>query len=153
MIESTAAGRPPAISTLEPYLRAAANRGLTLTALRREVLALLWRERGPIGTYGIVDELNRAGLRRAHPNSIHRTLNTLVGAGLVIPIVSWKKFLLSPDPGCTAWFVSLCDRCLASACTPATNLIDKLQSICGERAFAVRAVHLECVGRCARCNQ
>lgn len=152
MIESKAAGTPPEISTLEPYLRAAANRGLTLTALRREVLALLWRERAPIGTYGIVDKLNRSGLRRAHPNSIHRTLNALVGAGLVIPIASWKKFLISPDPGCAAWLVSLCDRCLASACAPATNLIEKLQSICGEREFAIRAVHLECLGRCARCN-
>lgn len=153
MAESMVASAPPATSTLKPYYDFAANRGLAITALRRDVLTLLWREAVPMGTYGIVAELNRSGLRRAHPNSIQRTLHTFVGAGLVVPITSWKKFLISPDPSCASWLINLCGRCLALACTPAATLIEQLHSICGEREFAVRTIHLECVGRCSECTQ
>jgi Fe2+ or Zn2+ uptake regulation protein len=105
-----------------------------------------------MSTYAIAGELDRSGLRKAHPNSVHRTLHALAEAGLVIPIASWKKYLISPDPGRAAWVVSLCDRCRAVVCTPATNLVERLQSICGPREFAIRTIHLECLGRCSRCN-
>ena len=40
------------------------KRGARLTALRREVLALVWRGHEPVGAYAILD-----ALRRSHPTA------------------------------------------------------------------------------------
>src|SRR3546814_5327185 len=57
-------------------------RGARLTALRREVLSILWSSHAPMGAYDVLAKLNEDG-RRAAPMTVYRAIDFLMEQGLV----------------------------------------------------------------------
>src|SRR5919204_1424092 len=68
------------------------ERGARLTALRREVLALVWRGHEPVGAYAILE-----ALRRSHPGAapptVYRALDFLIEHGLIHRIESLNAYV------------------------------------------------------------
>lgn len=137
----------------EAYCIVAEERGLDLTPLRLEVLSALWRSNEPMGAYDIVRELARAGFLKGYPNSVYRTLDTLIEAGLVVSIVSWKRFIISPDPSQLLWAINLCDRCGSRGCLPMQKVSDQIVYTAARERFQVDRIHIECIGICRDCAE
>jgi Fur family zinc uptake transcriptional regulator len=131
-----------------------AARGVRLTPIRRQVLALLVSGHRPIGAYEIMDRLAQNGPRPA-PITVYRALDFLMEQGLVHRIESRNAFLAcahNHDVSSSVAFL-ICDRCgtvgeiaAASATQP---LID------GARAsgFAPKMTVVEITGTCANCGK
>lgn len=141
----------PLTHPLETYCAIARDRGLDLTPLRLEVLKALWRSNGPMGAYGIAKQLTRPSARKAYANSVYRTLHTLADAGLIVPIVSWKRFIISPDPRRFHWTFNLCGECGSLACLPMGKVADEIASMGAREKFKVHRIHIECMGLCRAC--
>lgn len=148
MAEAAAAGgRLP----VEDYLAEGARRGVIWTALRSEVLHLIWSLDRPVGAYDAAARLS-GGDVRVHPTSVYRCLHCLRDAGLVIPVVSWNRYLLTPDPAVTLWGLLLCGSC--GACRP-VDLSGELGALEGRvkaQGHAPSTYTIECRGRCRRCD-
>jgi len=74
-----------------------ARRGTRLTAIRRRVLELVWRQHGPVGAYDIMELLGRGG-RRVAPPTVYRALDFLVENGLVHRIETQNAFVGCGEP-------------------------------------------------------
>ena len=143
---------PPQVRSLNTYCEIGRSRGLELTPLRMEVLTKLWEANQPMGAYGIAKELTRDGSDKAHANSVYRSLSRLAEAGLVVPIASWKRHLISPDPDQASWLVALCTNCSSLSCIPAVELGERINAICRDHSFANQTSYLECLGTCRACT-
>ena len=139
--------RPP----LDAYYRAFEARKVPPSALRREILSFLWHDGGAWGPYEIAARLSRDGAR-AHPNSVYRAIRSLEAARLVIPIVSWSRFLLSPDPDVAAWCAILCATCRRFAVTPMDEEGEALRLLAAAHGFRPEQLVIECSGRCPACR-
>lgn len=140
-------GRAP----LDAYYRAVEQRKVPWSALRGEILSLLWHSGTPWGPYEIAARLSRDGAR-GHPNSVYRALRSLETAGLVIPIVSWSRHLLSPDPAIGCWCVILCPDCRRFAVTPMAEQGAQLRTLAAGHRFRPEQIVIECTGRCRTCG-
>ncbi|CAA9532726.1 MAG: hypothetical protein AVDCRST_MAG23-1178 [uncultured Sphingosinicella sp.] len=139
-----------AVLPLEAYHEAGTARQVPWSALLRHVLALLWKSRLPWGAYAITEALGRSGTK-CHPNSIYRSLKTLQSARLVIPIVSWSRYIISPDPGIHSWGVILCSRCRNYAVVPLEDDGRLLWSVARGLSFRPEQSAIECHGKCTSC--
>ena len=128
-------------------------RGVQLTALRQEILELLWQSGGPTGAYDLIRALRRRVERPIGPPTVYQALEFLVAQGLIRRIESRNAYVVrshpeSPNP--SAFF--LCGRCGTSA-EFENPRIDRLLA---EDAVAIgflptRRV-LEVEGTCPRCR-
>lgn len=144
--------RPKRRLRFEDYVAHAAAGGLRMTERRRDVLRLIWNAARPIGAYEIAEQLGQNGAS-AHPAIVYRCLHRLAQAGLIIPILSWKRHVIAPVPGVGRWGVLLCSNC--RACTPV--------DLGGEHQLLIRRVHVagwtprtwsaEAEGLCRACRQ
>ena len=141
------AGRLP----FDAYLLRGEEAGLAWTAIRRAVLHLLWSAAAPLGAYQAAERLSTPA-RRVHPTSVYRALRGLVGAGLVVPIVTWKKYLISPDPGAARlWAALLCRSCEGCTLVELPDGRTELERRSAARGFAPRLCSAECEGICRAC--
>ncbi|MEO0575617.1 MAG: Fur family transcriptional regulator [Pseudomonadota bacterium] len=74
------------------------GKGLRLTAMRRQVLELVWSSHEPVGAYELLDALGRDGKRSAPP-TVYRALEFLRDAGLVHRLDSLNAFVGCASPG------------------------------------------------------
>jgi Fe2+ or Zn2+ uptake regulation protein len=90
--------------------------------------------------------------RRVHPTSVYRSLRCLVEAGLILPVVTWKKFLIAPDPGGGLWALLLCRAC--RSCTPVafSDECPELSQRLSRRGFVRRTCSAEAEGLCRGCT-
>lgn len=139
------------LPSLEDYHRIGEARNLSWSGLGRQILALLWKTRSPWGAYGIAESLGRHGPKK-HPNSVYRSMRKLEAARLVIPIVSWSRYVISPDPGVGAWGVILCSRCRNFAVIPMRDESESLWSLARGLNFRPEQAAIECIGRCGACS-
>lgn len=72
--------------------------GLKLTALRRQVLEIIWGSHHPIGAYDILQKLQKKGHKPAPPTA-YRALDFLVSSQLIHRIESLNSFIGCPSPG------------------------------------------------------
>lgn len=135
---------------IEDYLEAGAARGLKWTVLRLAVLDFLYRDRKPWGPYRISKEITRAGLL-CYPNSIYRVLYEMEKVGLIVPVVSAKGAIITPDPHCGDWSVFICATCEAALLEPLDNIAETLRAIAREQRFATTRLVVECSGTCSGC--
>jgi Fur family transcriptional regulator, zinc uptake regulator len=147
MLAFTARGRLP----LELYVSRGSEAGVQWTLLRKTVLQMLWGTGTPLGAYEAAERLSSPGCR-VHPTSVYRCLHCLVKARLVLPIISWKKFLISPDPDNASWAVLLCRSC--RSCTPVDLTVEcaELDQGLASRRFSQRIMSAECQGLCSECS-
>lgn len=144
--EASAGKLPP----LRDYHQAeAASRG-SLSWLRRRVLELLWRSRKPWGVYDIANRISEEG-RKTHPNSVYRSIKSLAAAGLIIPIVSRSRYIISPDPEAGCWAVMLCSRCSNFSVVPMAAEGQELWSVARGFGFRPDRANIECIGLCRAC--
>jgi Fur family transcriptional regulator, zinc uptake regulator len=140
-------GRPP----LDAYYRAFDAREVPPSMLRREILSFLWHSGAPWGVYELAARMSRDGVR-THPNSVYRSIRVLAAAGLVIPIFSWNRYLLSPDPEIRSWCLILCSWCGRVSAVAMEDEADRITSLARERGFRPERVALECKGMCPDCR-
>ena len=136
--------------SVEDYLAEGARRGVVWTEQRYEVLLLLWNLARPVGAYDAAARLS-AGKAHVHATSVYRCFHCLEGAGLVMRVVSWNRYMLIPDPAVSIWGILLCKGC--GTCYP----IDLSREYAGlawrvkTQGFDPSAYTVECGGRCRRC--
>lgn len=90
-------------------------RSAQLTAIRRQVLELLWEARRPIGAYELMDALKNRNTRPVGPPTVYRALDFLIAQGLVVKVESRNAYVPCAHPerqhGCLLF---VCQRCGAS---------------------------------------
>jgi Fur family zinc uptake transcriptional regulator len=160
-------GECPAVETIGPdlhstpvwpalpltfYHQFAAARGLNWTPLRKEVLAILWRDGAAWGTYKLADEMRRLGVK-AFPNSIYRTLRTLEEHQLIVPIHTARRYLISPDPCQTDWAVLNCGGCGLVDLIAMPAEAERMRRTSKVAQFTARRMIVECTGTCRSCAE
>ncbi len=130
-----------------------ATRGARLTALRRQVLGLVWNSHRPRGAYAILEDMAADG-KRVAPLTVYRALDFLVEQGLVHRIESLNAYVGCPEPGDghSGQFL-VCD-----ACGNATELNDpRVAAAIAESArdlgFHVVRQTVEVRGLCPACQK
>lgn len=142
-----ASGRLP----LEEYLSHGMTAGIRWTQIRAAVLHSLWSAGTPLGAYETAERLSKPE-RQVHATSVYRCLRCFADAGLVVPIVVWKKYLISPNPSVRAWGVLLCKSCGSGSTIDLSRELGPLSKALETRCFVPRIFAAECEGRCGECS-
>lgn len=128
------------------------RRGARLTALRRQVLEMLWRSHEPQGAYSILETLRDHG-RRAAPPTVYRALDFLLGHGLIHRIESLNAFVGCPTPNQPhSGHFLICHGCGGAAEVNDRRVADALRASAGEIGFKVERETIELRGLCPDCQ-
>jgi len=138
-----------ALAAAERLCRA---RGSRLTALRRRVLELVWRNHEPIGAYAILDNLRARG-RVAAPTTVYRALDFLAAEGLVHRIESLNAFVGCIDPRTPhrGQFL-ICHGCGAAAELEDPRVEAAIEASAVDVGFQVASRTIEVMGLCPNCG-
>ena len=140
-------------SALERAEEICDEQGLRLTALRRQVLKLVWHSHKPIGAYDILEVLSTDG-RRAAPPTVYRALEFLISAGLVHRLESLNAFIGCPDPSRShSGQFLICERCRAVVELEDDDLSELLDNKAAKQGFAVTQRMMEIQGICQACRK
>ncbi|MEM7251493.1 MAG: Fur family transcriptional regulator [Pseudomonadota bacterium] len=128
------------------------SRGVQLTALRRQILELLWESRGPVGAYELMDALTVRTARAVGPPTVYRALEFLIAQGLVTKIETRNAFAPCAHPerrhDCLFF---LCDECGASVELEDPWVEQRLAEDAGHFGFRVTRRVVEVAGTCRDC--
>lgn len=129
-----------------------ATQGARLTALRREVLELVWRGHEPVGAYVLLDALKRTHPHAAPP-TVYRALEFLTAHGLIHRIESLNAYIGCdhPERPHTGQFL-LCAKCSAAAEIDDPSVTRALSKTAGGLGFAVLRQTVELSGLCPTCR-
>jgi Fur family zinc uptake transcriptional regulator len=125
------------------------KRGARLTALRRQVLELVWRQHNPVGAYEILAQMGRAA-----PPTVYRALDFLMEQGLVHRIESLNAYVgcERPEAAHSSQFL-ICSACGAAAEIDDANLAAAAAKRAAQLGFVVDRQTVELRGRCPRCRE
>lgn len=138
-----------ALSDAEAVCR---ERGARLTAIRREILEIVWRQHAPTGAYKIL-EILRHTHRKAEPPTVYRALEFLMENGLVHRIQSLNAFVGCRCPGEQHEGVFLiCRNCGVAGELPAPSVDHAVSDLADAHGFALSSINLEAVGMCPDCQ-
>lgn len=133
-----------------------AERGVRLTAQRRRVLAIVWREHKPVGAYQILEALrneDEKSSHRAEPPTVYRALDFLIRNGLVHRIESLNAYVGCCYPGKQHDGVFLiCQSCGTAGEVPSHVVNDAVSKVAYQSGFSLTSVSLEAVGECPDCS-
>ncbi|BCF96047.1 transcriptional repressor [Paraburkholderia sp. PGU19] len=130
----------------------AADRGLALTTLRRQVYALIAQSERPIGAYDLLAALEpQRG--RVPPTTVYRALDFLVEHGFVHRIESKNAFFACCQMGepHQSQFL-MCDSCGETVEIPGDGLATQLSGSAPAHGFEVHHQVVELSGLCAACK-
>ena len=127
-------------------------RGSRLTALREQVLRIVWRSHNPIGAYEVLDELAKEH-KSARPPTVYRALEFLQLHGLVHKIETRNAFLGCAEAGIRheAQFF-ICERCGTAEEVIDDGLTKAVEDAAKAHSFAVDRKVIEIAGLCERCQ-
>ncbi len=146
--------RPEGIAErLDRAAEACARDGGRLTAIRRQVLALVLASHEPLGAYALLDRL-RADKANATPATIYRALDFLQDHGLIHRVERLNAFIGCAEAGehhhHAAQFL-ICRSCGAVAEMEDAGIAASVERAAVQSGFrAVRAI-VEVEGTCAAC--
>lgn len=123
-----------------------------LTRNEELVLGVLTRVAGPLGAYGVLDELRDDGFRA--PLQVYRALEKLIGHGLVHRIESLNAFVACPHPdehGSKTIAFAICETCGAVWEFADAAVQQRLSDWSRDNRFQMESTILEIRGRCANC--
>lgn len=131
---------------------ACTRRGTRFTALRREVLELVWNSHGPIGAYDILDRMERKG-RPPAPITVYRALDFLMKQGLVHRLASLNAYVGCDTTGAPhdAQFL-ICDGCGVVAELNEPSIDRTINQGASRVGFTVNASVVEMHGLCPDCR-
>jgi Fur family zinc uptake transcriptional regulator len=131
-----------------------AARGVRLTPIRRQVLALLVSGHRPIGAYEIMDRLAENGPRPA-PITVYRALDFLLENGLVHRIASRNAFLacIQKHDSTDSVVFMICEQCGSVGEAPSTAVAATLRDTAVQAGFTPRIPLIEITGVCAHCRE
>jgi Fur family zinc uptake transcriptional regulator len=126
--------------------------GARLTALRRHVLELVWKNHAPVGAYALLEQLNAEG-HAAAPPTVYRALDFLIEQGLVHRVESLNAYLgcAHPDEAHTALLL-LCSECGRAAEFEDRGIDERLRRAAAARHFTVARQTIEVEGLCPDCQ-
>ncbi len=128
------------------------RRGVRLTELRRQVLALVWRSHAPQGAYALLETLLRRG-RPAAPPTVYRALDFLLEQGLVHRIESLNAFVGCAAPGTLhAGHFLICNGCGSAAEVDNRRIGAAVRAGAAEVGFRVEHETIELRGLCPDCQ-
>jgi Fur family transcriptional regulator, zinc uptake regulator len=135
-------------------------RHVRLTAIRRDVLELVWSSHAPAGAYDLMDRLEtrrRAdgtdGGGRIAPPTVYRALEFLKDKGLVHRIESLNAYVGCAHPGdAHACRFLICKQCGSAAEMEDDALEQAMADAAGRHGFSVAHVTLEIAGTCPECQ-
>lgn len=127
-------------------------RGARLTALRREVLSILWSSHAPMGAYDVLAKLNEDG-RRAAPMTVYRAIDFLMEQGLVHRLASRNAFVgcENPDAPHSGQFL-ICKRCGRVAELDEGDIGKAIVRSAARAGFDVAIPVVEVEGFCPDCH-
>lgn len=140
---------------IDDAIAAAENRcardGRSFTALRRQVLELVWSSHGPVGAYELLDML-RAKRRNAAPPTVYRALDFLLDCGLIHRIESLNAYVGcgSPDQHHGGQFL-ICRDCGAVAELDDPAISRAIKRKAESLGFDIEQQTIEVTGRCPPC--
>ncbi len=128
------------------------ERGVQLTALRRQVLGLLAGSPAPLTAYALIDELAQLQGRGVAPPTVYRTLDFLMENRFVIKVESRNAFSVCDSPGHHHHGILLiCTRCGTADEVDDHDFDTVLMKTASAAGFKVDKQMVELEGVCARC--
>ncbi len=130
-----------------------AARKVRLTALRRQVLEILWQSHVPLSAYAILAQLGGEG-RPAAPPTVYRALDFLLDQGLVHKVEHLNAYMGCPmpeHPHLAAIF--LCEACGCAAEIDRAALAAEIDAAAREQDFIIHHQTVEISGTCSRCRE
>lgn len=137
---------------LDAAARACADAGARLTALRRDVLALILAAEGPLTAYQLLDRLKQSRTG-AVPPTIYRALDFLLAQRLIHRVESLNAVIPCIEGGQHAHAVQflICRRCGTVAEIDDAAVSHALQEVAERRGFRPNHAVVEVAGTCAAC--
>lgn len=141
------------IQAIDQAKQLCAKRKLRLTAIRQQVLQLIWQSHKPIGAYDLLALINQQG-GKAAPPTIYRALDFLLEHGLIHRLASVNAFIgcICPEHGHQGSFL-ICRQCHRAQEVTHPTLTSKLQKLAQAQGFAVESTILEVSGLCQACQR
>jgi len=131
---------------------ACAAKGLHLTPLRRQVLAILAGSSNPLGAYAIIDRLSRLEGKAIAPPTVYRTLEFFLEHGFVHKIESRNAYAPCEHLGhAHHGALLLCEKCGRSDEIEDVKLDRLLDETAKRAGFAPHRRMVELVGLCRDC--
>jgi Fur family zinc uptake transcriptional regulator len=129
-----------------------AAQGERLTALRRQVLALVWRDHHPVGAYDLLAAMQAEAGRKVAPPTVYRALDFLRQMGLVHRVESLNAYVGCRAPGRPhdVQFM-ICRRCRTAVELDDRGVVASLDAAAAASGFAIEQRVVEVSGLCARC--
>ncbi|NCU00965.1 Fur family transcriptional regulator [Candidatus Macondimonas diazotrophica] len=128
------------------------NQGLRLTPIRRQILALIWRDHQPVKAYDLIDALRDQGVKTGPP-TVYRALDFLLKAGLIHRLDTVNAFI-----GCGAHgqphagMFLICQSCGAVMELDAPAPVRLIREEADHLGFDLVAQAVEILGYCRRCT-
>ncbi len=132
--------------------RECARKGLKFTALRRQVLGIIWGSHNPIGAYDILQELQASGHKPAPPTA-YRALEFLVSANLIHRLESMNAYIGCPSPAANhQGQFYICAHCGHTAEIHSDAVAQALDNQAEQLGFVQHAQMVEIHGVCQTCS-
>lgn len=127
---------------------------LRFTALRRQILTLIWANHEPSKAYDILGQLSQSNNQKpAQPPTVYRALDFLLEHGLVHRLNSLNAYIGCghPQKHSECYFL-ICTRCGKTEECCDSGLKKRIQSTAKNCAFHVAHSSLEIEGECQQCH-
>jgi Fur family transcriptional regulator, zinc uptake regulator len=130
-----------------------AERGVRLTAIRRQVLEALASNHHPIGAYELIEKLEDAEGKRPAPITIYRALDFLIEQGFAHRIESRNAFIACAHSGGGVMMFLICESCGTVGEAESDVVGQALTKASGAIGFQPRGQVIEIAGICSHCRE
>jgi Fur family zinc uptake transcriptional regulator len=130
-----------------------AKKGLLLTPLRRQILAILAQAPAPLGAYAIIEELSREQHKAVAPPTVYRTLEFFLEHGFLHRIESRNAYAPCEHLGHDHHGILLiCGRCGRTDEIENPRFDKLLQETAAKAGFVAQRQVVEVEGLCQSCG-
>ncbi|MGO8800289.1 MAG: Fur family transcriptional regulator [Roseiarcus sp.] len=130
------------------------KKGLQLTPLRRQILAILADAPAPLGAYAIIEELSREQHKSVAPPTVYRTLEFFLDNGFLHKIESRNAYAPCEHLGHEHHGILLiCERCGRTDEIESPRFDKLLQETAAKAGFEARRQVVEVEGLCGDCGE
>lgn len=143
---------------IETALQTARDRclanGARLTALREQVLRLIWQNHKPLGAYTLMDMLAERSTKRVAPPTVYRALDFLLEQQLIHRIHSLNAFIgcTHPNEGHPNNFL-ICRQCGVAIEFDNHQFQQAVTETAKTNGFLISSQAVELVGLCVSCQE